>query len=469
MSTDIFCWNVRGLNKLNHRSGLRKWFRKNKPLFGGLLETHVKQPKMNKFVSDIFPGWSSVDNYVFSPLGKIWLLWHPSLVVTVVSKSLQMVTVAVAWPSPQSNLIVSVIYASNDAAERSVLWAELLDLSTTHGLGSKAWIILGDFNQIRDPLEHSIPATLNMDKKIRDFNQCMFDVNVEDMNFRGNTFTWWNKRKSSPIAKKLDRCLVNGEWLTSFPASVAFFGNPDFSDHAVITVSLDPVQIRAKKPFRFYNFLIQSPDFMVMIAENWFSFNVLGSAMFRVSRKLKLLKQCIRSFSHQNFSGIERKTAAAHENLLRAQSAMLADPTTDNASFELQALSTWEELSAAETAFFFQRSRITWLSLGDGNSRLFHRYAASRQALNHIHYLISDTGDRIESQEGMKQLCVNYFSELLGGPVAAPMFIQSDLDLLFDFKCSADQVESFEKNFTSEDVRNTFFSLPRNKTGGPDG
>ena len=151
MSTDIFCWNVRGLNKFNHRSGLRKWFRKKNPLFGGLLETHVKQPKMQKFVSDIFPGWYSVDNYVFSPLGKIWLIWHPSILVTVILKSLQMVTVDVTWPSPPSNLIISIIYASNDAAEWTLLWFELLDLATTHGLGSKAWLILGDFNQIRDP------------------------------------------------------------------------------------------------------------------------------------------------------------------------------------------------------------------------------------------------------------------------------------------------------------------------------
>lgn len=262
---------------------------------------------------------------------------------------------------------------------------------------------------------------------------------------------------------------MNGERHSVFPASVALFGSPDFSDHAVIAVTLEPGQLRAKKPFRFYNFLIRSPDFIDMIAENWYSFNVIGSAMFRVSRKLKLLKQSIRTYSHQNFSGIEKKTAAAHETLLGAQSVMLADPTTDNASFELQALTVWEELSAAETAFFYQRSRITRLSLGDGNSRLFHRYAASRQAMNHIHYLISDSGERIESQEGIHQLCVNYFSGLLGSPVSAPMFIQSDLDLLFDFKCSADQIGSFEKAFSSEDVRSAFFSLPRNKTAGPDG
>lgn len=148
---------------------------------------------------------------------------------------------------------------------------------------------------------------------------------------------------------------------------------------------------------------------------------------------------------------------------------MLSHPSPTNTAIELQAMHEWEDLSAAETAFFFQRSRINWLSCGDGNSRLFHRYAATRQAINHIHFLTSATGERIESQAGIQELCVNYFSDLLGSPVSQPMFIQSELDLLFDFKCSAEQANCFDKAFTSEDVKNAFFSLPKNKTGGPDG
>ena len=147
----------------------------------------------------------------------------------------------------------------------------------------------------------------------------------------------------------------------------------------------------------------------------------------------------------------------------------LTSPTTVNAEREIQALHEWEELSTAEAAFFFQRSRINWLSFGDGSTTLFHRYAASRQAINHIHFLLSDFGERIESQVGIQKLCVDYFSELLGGQVMPPMFVQSDLDILFDFKCSDDQVLASRKGFSDTEIREAFFSLPKNKTGGPDG
>lgn len=380
-----------------------------------------------------------------------------------------MITAEITWPSVQTKIYISTVYASNDAEDRLTLWSEITSMASSYGLDNKPWLVIGDFNQIRVPSEHSLPPTLNMDKRMRDFNDCLMEANLEDLNFRGPTFTWWNKRKLAPVAKKLDRGLVNEDWLIVFPSSVLFFGNPNFSDHAVMAITLEPERTRIKKPFRFYNFMLQNPDFLAVVCENWFSFNVVGSAMYRVSSKLKLLKKVLRDFSFQNYSGIEKKTAIAHGKLLQAQSSMLSDPTTANASIELLALQEWEELSTAETAFFFQRSHINWLSVGDGNSRLFHRYAASRQAINHIHFLTSESGERIDSQSGIQELCVVYFSDLLGGTVSEPMFIQSDLDLLFDFRCSTQQATNFQKPFSAEDIKEAFFTLPKNKTGGPDG
>ena len=168
---------------------------------------------MNKFVSQLFPGWIAEENYGFSPLGKIWMVLYPSLLITIISKSLQMISAEVSsHTAPQSKIFVSVIYASSDPAERSSLWTKILDLASTFSLDMKLWIIVGDFNQIRDPFEFSLMSTMNMDKRIRDFNQYLSNANLEDLNFRGTTFTWWNKRNLLPLAKRFDLCLVNDEW-----------------------------------------------------------------------------------------------------------------------------------------------------------------------------------------------------------------------------------------------------------------
>ncbi|WZY73255.1 hypothetical protein YC2023_005495 [Brassica napus] len=469
MSTDIFCWNVRGLNKYNHRSGFRKWFRNNNPFFGGLLETHVKQHKINKFISELLPGWLFDDNYFFSPLGRIWILWHPSLTVTVVQKSSQMISAEVVWPSSPETVTISIVYASNDVLEREALWNEISALAGSRGLLNKPWILIGDLNQIRNPAEHSNPPSLNVDKRMRDLNQCLQDVNLDDLNFRGTTYTWWNKRKSAPVAKKLDRALVNDDWYFHFPESVANFGSPAFSDHSVITVTIDPSRVKAVKAFKFYNFLTLNLGFLDLIASNWYSFNTVGSAMFRVSSKLKLLKNAIRSFSKSNYSELEKRTAEAHESLVQAQEMTLNSPSPLNASLELSAQNKWEELSKAEQEFFLQRSRIQWSGLGDNNTRFFHRYAKSRQSKNHIHYLFTESGERIDSQSGILDLCVQDFSHLLGSPLPPAQFVQSDLNLLFDFRCSPAQTALFSKGLSHAEIKDAFFSLPRNKTCGPDG
>lgn len=46
---------------------------------------------------------------------------------------------------------------------------------------------------------------------------------------------------------------------------------------------------------------------------------------------------------------------------------------------------------------------------------------------------------RIESQKEILDHSIEYFSDLLGGTVVQPSFIQSDLDLILQFHCTEDQ------------------------------
>lgn len=469
MSTQqLFCWNVRGFNKFGHRNGFKKWTKVHKPIFGGLIETHVKRPKMQKFVNELLPGWLFEDNYNFSDLGKIWILWHPSVLVSVVQKSLQMVTCDVTIPG-HPPFLASIVYASNCHDEMKELWDSIMQVGASLPSNGKPWIVLGDFNQTLSPEEHSLNSSSKIDKRMRLFRDCLLEADLQDLNFRGNTFTWWNKSKLRPIAKKLDRALVNDDWGNSFPTAVATFESPDFSDHSPISISLSVSSPTIKRPFRFFNFLLQNNEFLPMIAEKWFSINVTGSAMLRVSKKLKQLKKHIRDFSRLNYSGIELRTKEAHEVLLNAQSMTLADPSVANAEWELTCARKWQALAKAEEGFHLQRASVTCLGLGDANSTYYHRLTSVRRSANHIHYLFDSDGTRIEDQAEIEEHCVDYFSNLLGGPVSQQQFEQSDLDLLYDFSCSEEETAGFCKDFTALEVQEAFFSLPRNKASGPDG
>lgn len=45
-----------------------------------------------------------------------------------------------------------------------------------------------------------------------EFRKCLLESDLADLTFKGNSFTWWNKRKNDLVAKKLDRALINDLW-----------------------------------------------------------------------------------------------------------------------------------------------------------------------------------------------------------------------------------------------------------------
>ena len=186
---DLFCWNIRGLNDLVKRRGFRKWLRKNKPVFGGLLETHVQPNKAAKLLSSVPTGWNLEGNYEFSDLGKIWLIWHPTVKVQILSKSLQMVSCCVKLPHMSADLIVSFIYGSNCVQQRRLLWEEIECFSASPLLVNAPWMLLVDFNEIISTTEHSNADPFSCHREMRDFKECLQRSSLTDLPFCGEPFT----------------------------------------------------------------------------------------------------------------------------------------------------------------------------------------------------------------------------------------------------------------------------------------
>ncbi|KAI9398481.1 hypothetical protein POPTR_003G186650v4 [Populus trichocarpa] len=62
-----------------------------------------------------------------------------------------------------------------------------------------------------------------------------------------------------------------------------------------------------------------------------------------------------------------------------------------------------------------QKSRQIWCKLGDKNNRFFHLIANFRKAKSSI-FKIHHNGNTFDSQQGIKQAAVDYFSELYDSP-----------------------------------------------------
>ncbi|CAA7013484.1 unnamed protein product [Microthlaspi erraticum] len=93
----------------------------------------------------------------------------------------------------------------------------------------------------------------------------------------------------------------------------------------------------------------------------------------------------------------------------------------------------------------------------------------SRNSMNAIHFLEDEVGNRFELPQDIHAHCVHYFEGLLSGDQSQSSFVQDDITSLLDFSCSTSQRSQLDSCFSTEEIKEAFLSLPKNKTCGPDG
>ncbi|XP_010529057.1 PREDICTED: uncharacterized protein LOC104806035 [Tarenaya hassleriana] len=358
--TRIFCWNVRGLNDSAKQRNVKNWIDEQKPIIGCLIETRVRSEAVAVSISQrLFPGWAFTHNYHSADLGRIWVTWDPSISVVVYSASEQCITCGVFIPVSGVYATISFIYAKNTPGERRSLWTEISGLATNGLIMSRPWLLAGDFNQILRPQEHASPTVpFNPTSGMFDLQDCIFSNGLFDLTTRGHFFTWINNNSDNPIARKLDRAIVNEKWLLAFPESLARFDAPLPSDHCPCLVELFPTTTRRLTSFKFFKHLLKHDDFHLLVSQTWAQDCPRSTAMYRLSYKLKSLKPVLRGLNKRAFSSIQTRVKAAMEALKEAQSRLLDNPTIEAARLESDLRSSWSILSAAEETFLRQKSRI---------------------------------------------------------------------------------------------------------------
>ncbi|KAF8116345.1 hypothetical protein N665_0019s0025 [Sinapis alba] len=137
------------------------------------------------------------------------------------------------------------------------------------------------------------------------------------------------------------------------------------------------------------------------------------SALFRLSKKLKALKQSLRHLSKDKVGDISKKTSEAYKFLCEAQTKTLEDPNPTNMEVEYAAYERWSWLSRLEERVISQRAKIFWLEVGDGNNKSFHRAAKVREVRNSIREIKRLDGSVADNQEDIKKEAVDLFYNFL--------------------------------------------------------
>ncbi|GKA26637.1 RNA-directed DNA polymerase, eukaryota, reverse transcriptase zinc-binding domain protein [Tanacetum coccineum] len=113
----------------------------------------------------------------------------------------------------------SFIYASNSGRERHDLWR---DLHTHKGIANNnPWILMGDFNVTLKNNKHSSGSSIMTGEMVK-FNDWVNSLELEDICSAGFFFTWTKSLKNhkSSIMKKLDRIMINTEFMQHFQGRI---------------------------------------------------------------------------------------------------------------------------------------------------------------------------------------------------------------------------------------------------------
>ena len=315
MSVKLFFWNVRSLNDPDKHRPFSSWLLTHKPLFGALLETHIKELSLPPIMSKICNTWNYVSNHSSDEDGRIVLIWKDPLRLQVVKQSRQSMTCTLTLPNKEPVYFTSV-YAANTSEERVDLWVELMQLHASLNLDSKQWIIGGDFNQITHPADHSSPTVNTPDNLMYQLQDCFIQCGAFDLRYNGPPHTWTNYQPFYPIGKKLDRLLVNSPTISSHPQAFASFLPQLFSDHSPCLLDLAFTLPKAgTKPFKFQNYLTKHPNFLEMVSRAWVEAGNICSTLTQLCWKLKIIKSDLKNLNKENYSKFQERVADTYSLL----------------------------------------------------------------------------------------------------------------------------------------------------------
>nr|XP_016433942.1 PREDICTED: uncharacterized protein LOC107760411 [Nicotiana tabacum] len=261
--------------------------------------------------------------------------------------------------------------------------------------------------------------------EVVNFANCIEEGGLIELPYQGSRYTLSDKYEHR-ILSKIDWTFINGAWLDVLPSSKTIFLLEGISDHCPTKVIMAEDRSNHVKSFIYCNNLNQHPHFTRLIEEGWLV-QVKGYKMFQIVKKLKLLKMKLKKLNKDHSSNIVAEAKEDRKSLHQARVLLHTRPL----DIELQAIEKEKYLKFKTSSYLAevylqQKSKATWLQLGDDNTSYFHsiiKHGKLKQAIIHIK---NDQGGLNTNQD------------------------------------------SIAREFTEEEVKETMFSIGKNKSPVPD-
>ncbi|XP_022019363.1 uncharacterized protein LOC110919398 [Helianthus annuus] len=248
----------------------------------------------------------------------------------------------------------------------------------------------------------------NISIGMRDFQDCISDLEVFDINSSGLHYTWNQKPKNGAgLLKKIDRVMGNIPFVDMFPNSVAFFHPYRISDHCPCLLKIPMPDKNKHRPFKFANFLVYKPGFIEAVKKVWDT-HIEGVQQLRVVKKLRLLKKPLRALLYQQ-GNLHKKVEELRSKLDAVQWDIDSNPlNVILREQEMKISADFQEACLDEERFLKQKSKVDWLRAGDANTAFFHASLKSRNHTTRIDVITNTEGILFEGENVSKAIVAHY-------------------------------------------------------------
>ena len=308
----VASWNIRGLNRTPKQNEVRQVVNENHLSICAILESHVDISCLERICAKVFRKWNWTSNGALCDKGShIILGWDPGIVdVMIISQTDQVMHTQVLFKAERKVAFFTFIYAANAYKTRRILWQNLeVHKSFVSG---QPWVLMGDFNASLN-LEDCYAGSSLTSIAMREFKECVCNIEVSDVNASGLHYTWNQKPKGSDgVLKKIDRVMANMEYLEQFTGSYAIFQPYRIFDHSPAGLKIPNLCKSKPKPFKFANLLVFKPSFIEVVQREWGK-RVEGHTMFQIVTKMKNLKTPFRKLLMEQGNLHDRVVRLRHE------------------------------------------------------------------------------------------------------------------------------------------------------------
>lgn len=110
-----------------------------------------------------------------------------------------------------------------------------------------------------------------------------------------------------------------------------------------------------------------------------------GSAMFQLVKKLRNVKDGLKSLNRVEFSDLQVVESEAKARLELCQRLVHNNPSDKEVGEdEIKAGVDYRRIHSLYMSFLQQKAKISWIILGDDNIRLFHQAIRARKLQNNV-------------------------------------------------------------------------------------